>query len=219
MTDLLSGPALARSHMVDSQVRPNQVSDARVIAAMRALPREDFAPAGSRVYADADVALGNGRVLLSPLAISRLVQLVLEGAPRSVLVIGAGAGYGAAVLALSGVAVTALESDAALETGALARHAPEVRRIYGKLANGDPGSAPYDAIFIEGAVSRLPEELAGQLAPGGRLVTVLANGAARGQLGAAVVARLSGKGYAVAKRFDVAAPVIPEFSAAPAFVF
>lgn len=223
MTETPPSPAVAsapmRLLMVDSQVRPNQVSDPRVIAAMRALPREDFAPAGSRPYADYDIPLGNGRFMLAPMAIAKLVQLVLAGAPKTVLVIGAGTGYGAALLALSGAAVTALESDPAFDTGALARHAPEVRRITGALAKGDPGAAPYDAIFIEGAVSRLPETLAPQLAPRGRLVTVLANANARTGLGAAVVAEPSGGGFAMAKKFDVSARIIPEFQSAPAFVF
>jgi protein-L-isoaspartate(D-aspartate) O-methyltransferase len=218
MTDILPDPAIARALMVDSQVRPNQVSDPRVIAAMRVLPREDFAPPGSRPYADADIALGNGRFMLAPMAIAKLVQLVLAGAPKTVLVIGAGAGYGAALLAMAGAAVTALESDAGLDTGALARHAPSVNRIFGRLSDGDAGAAPYDAIFIEGAVSRLPEKLGGQLAPGGRLVTVLA-GHGRGAPGAAVTAQPSGQGFAVAKKFDVSARIIPEFLSAPAFVF
>jgi len=221
MNDMRTDPAIARahmrSHMVDSQVRPNQVSDPRVIAAMRALPREDFAPPGSRPYADADIPLGNGRFMLAPLAIARLVQLVLAGAPKTVLVIGAGAGYGAALLAMAGATVTALESDPSLDTGALARHAPAVNRITGKLAQGDPRAAPYDAIFIEGAVSRLPENLIVQLAPGGRLVTVLA-GQGRGP-GAAVAAEASGQNFAAAKKFDVSARIIPDFQSAPAFVF
>jgi len=203
--------------MVDSQVRPNQVSDPRIIAAMRALPREAFAPPGSRPYADADIPLGNGRFMLAPMAIARLVQLVLAGAPKTVLVIGAGAGYGAALLDMAGATVTALESDASLDTGALARHAPGVNRITGKLTDGDARAAPYDAIFIEGAVSRLPENLAVQLAPGGRLVTVLAN--ARGGPGAAVVAEPSGQNFAIVKKFDVSARIIPDFQSAPAFVF
>jgi len=219
MTDMRPDPAIARAHMVDSQVRPNQVSDPRVIAAMRALPREEFAPPGSRPYADADIALGNGRYMLAPLAIARLVQLVLAGAPKTVLVVGAGAGYGAALLAMAGVAVTALESDAGLDTGALARHAPAVTRMTGTLTDGDARAAPYDAIFIEGAVSRLPENFLAQLAPGGRLVTVLASGQGRGGLGTAVVAEASGQNFAIAKKFDVSARIIPDFLSAPAFVF
>jgi protein-L-isoaspartate(D-aspartate) O-methyltransferase len=212
-----------RFHMVDSQVRPNQVNDTRIIAAMRRLPREDFAPAGSRPYADADIDLGNSRYMLRPLTIARLAQLVLAGAPKTILVIGAGAGYGAAILAAAGATVTALESDPALDTGGLARHAPEVRRLKGPLTDGDGSTAPYDAILIEGAVFRIPETLAPQLAPSGRLVTILADGTrnnlAGGILGRAVIAEHSGRHFACVEKFDATARIIPDFMPAATFVF
>ncbi len=208
-----------RAHMVDSQVRPNQVSDARVIGAMRSLPREDFAPPGSRPYADADINLGNGRFMLRPLTIARLAQLVLAGDPKTILVVGAGAGYGAAILAAAGAAVTALDSDPALDTGALARHAPSIKRMKGKLAAGDRGAAPYDAILIEGAVVKIPESFAAQLAPNGRLVTILADTTARAGLGRIVVAEARGANFSCVKKFDATARIIPEFMPEPAFVF
>jgi len=220
MTELYADPAIPRANMVDSQVRPNQVSDSRVIAAMRSLPREAFAPAGSRVYADADVDLGGGRFLLAPLVIARLAQLVLAGNPAKILVIGAGAGYGAAILAASSAAVTALEEETRLETGALAEHAPDVTGVAGKLIEGFASGGPYDAILIEGAVAEIPPGFAAQLAPGGRLVTILAakdSGGAR--LGQMVIAESRGQGFAVVKAFDCTARVLPAFRPAPAFVF
>jgi protein-L-isoaspartate(D-aspartate) O-methyltransferase len=217
-------PSIARAHMVDSQVRPNQVNDPRIISAMRSLPREDFAPPGSLAYADADIDLGGGRYLLAPLTIARLTQLVMANNPKSILVIAAGTGYGAAILAASGAAVTALEEDPRLETGALLIHGKTVRRLLGKLEAGDPRAAPYDAILIEGAVPAIPAALATQLAPHGRLVTILTDdpGAAstgRAGLGRAVIAESRGEGFATAPKFDVTARVIPQFRAAPAFVF
>lgn len=211
--------SIARTHMVDSQVRPNQVNDTRVIAAMRSLPREKFAPENTRPYADADIDLGGGRYLLAPLTIAKLTQLVLAANPKTILVIGAGAGYGAAILAASGAAVTALEEDTNLETGALATYAQTVRRLTGKLENGDPRSAPYDAILIEGAVPAIPAHLATQLAPHGRLTTILADPTGRTYLGHAVIAESRGQGFATAAKFDVTARIIPQFRAAPAFVF
>jgi protein-L-isoaspartate(D-aspartate) O-methyltransferase len=205
--------------MVDSQVRPNQVNDTRIIAAMRTLPREAFAPPGSRPYADADIPLGGSRFLLAPLTIAKLCQLVLANNPKTILVIGAGSGYGAAILAASGAAVTALEEETRLDTGALAAHAPEIRRLTKKLTQGDAGTAPYDAILIEGAVAAIPENLAPQLAPGGRLVTILAGSLTSGALGRAVVAETRGHGFAIAAKFDVAARILPQFQPAPAFVF
>jgi protein-L-isoaspartate(D-aspartate) O-methyltransferase len=216
MTELTAEAAVARKNMVDSQVRPNQVSDGRVIAAMRGLAREKFGPPGARVYADADVALGAGRYLLAPMVIARLTQLVLAGDPGTVLVIGAGAGYGAAILAEAGCVVTALESEASLDTGA---RPAGVTRVNGRLVDGWPQGGPYDAILIEGAVPKIPAALAGQLGASGRLVAILADGNGPAGLGRAVVARPSGHGFAVAQMFDCTARVIPEFMPAPGFVF
>jgi len=216
MTELYADPAIPRALMVDAQVRPNQVSDARVISAMRSLPREAFAPPGARVYADADVALGGGRFLLAPMTIARLTQLVLRDNPKTILVIGAGAGYGAAILASAGARVTALESEPGLDTGALAKFAPGVTSVTGPLEAGFAAGAPYDAIFIEGAVAEIPPALAAQLAPGGRLLTILAD---KGSLGRAVVAESRGQGFAMVKMFDCTARILPEFQPAPAFVF
>jgi protein-L-isoaspartate(D-aspartate) O-methyltransferase len=211
--------ALARAKMVDSQVRPNQVNDRRVIEAMRALPRENFVPAGVLAYTDADIPLGHGRFMAAPMLIARLVQLVLANNPKTVLVIGAGSGYAAALLSACGAAVVALEEDDRLPGPALAAHAPSVQAVRGRLADGWPGAAPYDVIFIEGAVAKIPASLAAQLAPGGRVVTVLADGPVPPGLGRAVIAEPAGGSFATAKMFDCTARVLPAFQAAPAFVF
>jgi protein-L-isoaspartate(D-aspartate) O-methyltransferase len=215
MTDLTS----ARTHMVDSQIRPNQVNDPRVITAMRTLPREKFAPAGALAYADADIDLGKGRFMLAPMVIARLLQLVLANNPTHVLVIGAGSGYGAAVLAAAGAEVVALESEPRLNTGALAAFAPSVDYVSGPLARGWPSGGPYDVILIEGAVTAIPDLLAAQLGPGGRVVAILAESAAARGIGRAVVAEAVPGGFAMVKRFDCTARILPEFQPAPAFSF
>ncbi len=168
----------ARNRMVDSQIRPNKVTDPRILSAMRQLPRERFLPPElrTRAYVDEDVPLGGGRVLMEPLVIARLVQLLAPGAGERALVVGAGVGYGAALLAGCGVRVTALEEEptlAELAKSTLADLAPGVSVVVGPLAAGWKSGAPYDLVLIEGAVADIPDAIAAQLrADTGRLVTV-----------------------------------------------
>jgi protein-L-isoaspartate(D-aspartate) O-methyltransferase len=212
MSDQAIASLQMRAHMVDSQVRPNQVNDRRVIAAMRKLARENFAPAGALAYSDADLDLGGGRVMLAPMKIARLVQLVLADNPVHVLVVGAGGGYGAAMLAECGAQVVALEEDARLAARA---GTPGVERVAGPLVRGWPGGGPYDAILVEGAVPEIPPCFAGQLVPGGRLVAVVvANG-----VGRAVLAEPVGASFAMVPMFDCGAKIIPAFRPAPVFSF
>jgi len=216
--------AAMRLNMVNSQVLPNQVRDRRVLSAMRVLPREAFVPAGEMAYTDADIPLGGGRFMPAPMLIARLTQLVLANNPGHVLVVGAGSGYGAAILASAGVAVVALEEDSRLTSPALAEAAPAVTRVAGKLTAGWPAAGPYDVILIEGAVARIPPAFAKQLAPGGRVIAILADlpasppGAPAG-LGRAVIAEPAPGGFATAPMFDCAARLLPGFAPAPAFVF
>ena len=220
MTEISSDTAIARAHMVDSQVRPNRVNDPRVIAAMRNLPREAFAPAGSKPYADADIMLDGGRVMLAPLTIARLTQLVLEGNPAHILVIGAGTGYSAAILASSGAAVTALDFPAVGNAGPVPAN---VTMVTGPLTAGWPASGPYEAILIEGAIPEIPINLATQLTADGKLVAILADkpgGSGNlASLGRVVVAQPSGGGFAQTSLFDCMAPGLPAFQPSPAFVF
>jgi protein-L-isoaspartate(D-aspartate) O-methyltransferase len=210
-----SSCAQMRSHMVDSQVRPNQVNDRRVIAAMRELPREDFVPDGRLAYTDADIPLGGGRFMPAPMLIARLAQLVLGNNPAHVLVVAAGSGYGAALLAHCGTEVVALEEEPRLTNAALGRHAPDVTRATGPLTAGWPAGGPYDVILIEGAVPKIPENFASQLASGGRVIAVLDEAG----LGRAVIAEPAGKNFACAKMFDCTSRLLPAFRPAPAFSF
>jgi protein-L-isoaspartate(D-aspartate) O-methyltransferase len=212
----------ARTRMVDSQVRPNKVTDPRILAAMRALPRENFLPPGlaARAYGDDDVPLGGGRVMLAPMVIARLVQLLAPEVGQRALVVAAGTGYGAALLAACGPRVTALEEDPALRaiaTRSLLAEAPAVELVAGPLAAGWPAGAPYDMILIEGAVPEVPAALATQLrADGGRLVAIRAGG---GMVGQAVLAEPTHFGLRTRPMFDCAALPIPELRAKPGFVF
>ena len=188
--------AEARNSMVDSQIRPNKVTDPRIVAAMRRLPRERFLPPRlpPLAYADEDVPLGEGRVLMEPAVIARLVQLTAIATGERALVVAAGTGYGAALLAACGARVTALEETAPLQAAArsvLAELAPSVSLVAGPLAAGWPPGAPYDVILIEGAVQDIPPAIGEQLhQETGRLVAPSAprpparpGGAGRGHAG------------------------------------
>ncbi len=217
--------ASARDHMVDCQVRPDKVVDPRLIRAMRTLPRERFVPAAlaGSAYIDEDVRLMHGRVLMEPRVLARLVQLARVRAGELALVVGAGTGYGAAVLAECGAQVTALEEDEALlaiARAALPAVAPGVVLKAGRLQDGVPG--PWDLILIEGAVSEIPAAIAATLNhQGGRVVTVLAKS---GGLGKGVLAEPINPGapdvvLRAQPHFDCATPMLPAFVPAPAFQF
>jgi protein-L-isoaspartate(D-aspartate) O-methyltransferase len=211
-----------RNRMVDSQVRPNRVTDPRILTAMRTIPRERFLPPAQAplAYADQDVSLGNGRVLLAPMLIARLIQLSAPAAGERALVVAAGVGYGAAVLAACGVRVTALEQDEALLAVAragLGSISPGVNLAAGPLAAGWPVEAPYDIILIEGAVSAPPPAVVAQLRQeAGRLVTVIRGVAGHGQ---AVRGELTQAGLHLLPEFDCATSPIPALLPAPAFTF
>jgi protein-L-isoaspartate(D-aspartate) O-methyltransferase len=212
----------ARSRMVDSQLRPNKVADPRILAAMRALPRERFLPpaAAPLAYSDEDIPLGRGRFMLEPMVLGRLVQLADPSPGTRALVVAAGTGYGAAVLAACGARVTALESDPALRAlaaPALMAEAPGVELVAGPLAAGWPAGAPYDVILIEGAVAEIPAALGAQLREdGGRLVAVHR---ADGRVAQAILAERTPLGLRSRPVFDCATPLIPELQAKPGFVF
>jgi protein-L-isoaspartate(D-aspartate) O-methyltransferase len=214
--------AAARNRMVDSQIRPNKVNDPRIIGAMRHLPRERFLPPqlGSLAYADEDVPLGDGRVMLEPAVIARLVQLTAIVAGERALVVASGTGYGAALLAACGGRVTALEEAASLQAvarGILAELAPSVGLVAGPLSAGWPPGAPYDVILIEGAVREIPPAIAEQLhRESGRLVAVLTAGAGRCQ---AVLAEATAVGLRPQPMFDCATAPIPSMLPSPGFVF
>ena len=221
--------ARARDNMVDGQVRPNKVVDPRIVRAMRSIMRERFLPPHlvSLAYADEDVPLGRGRALMEPMVIARLVQLARVREGDRVLVVGAGPGYGAALLAACGGRVTALEEDEALlaiARQALPAAAPNVVLVTGPLAAGLVRGAPWDVILIEGAVRAIPPVIARQLNPdGGRLVTVLAEGNAasggQGVLAEAGQHDVPGAGVRAQPAFDCTTPLLPPLLAAPAFQF
>lgn len=211
----------ARNAMVDSQVRPNKVTDPGLIAAMRMLPRENFLSQAlqARAYADEDVRLAEGRVLVSPMITARLLQLAAVRAGEHVLMVGAGTGYTAALLAACGARVVALEQDKALLAiagPALAAWAPNVQLVEGALQAGWTSAAPYDLVMIDGAVEALPDAIAAQVAPSGRLIMVRSS---PGDVARAVTGRPGPGGLSFAAAFDCTVATLPAMRRAPEFVF
>ena len=212
----------ARKRMVDSQIRPNRVTDFRILSAMRRLPRERFLPksACSLAYVDDDVALGNGRFLMEPMVLARMLQAASLQDGERVLVVGAATGYGPAVLAACGCRVTALEDDPALlaiaET-ALNEYAPGVTLLSGPLIAGCPQNAPYDLILIEGAVPDIPATLVGQIQQEtGRIIAAICRDGAVTQ---AVQCEATMAGLGHSTLFDCGTHPIPAFRKAPGFAF
>ena len=165
--------AAARRAMVENQLRPVGVSDPLVLDAMGSVAREQFVPEESRplAYADRSIAIGQGRHLSAPAVIGQLLTQLAPKPGETALVVGAGTGYAAAVLAAIGCEVAALESS----TG-LAARARElgITVAEGPLEAGHKAGAPYDLILIDGAVEFIPDAIVKQLADGGRLGAALA---------------------------------------------
>jgi protein-L-isoaspartate(D-aspartate) O-methyltransferase len=160
--------SLARRAMVDNQLRPQGVSDRAVLAAMAKVEREGFVPkqAKALAYLDRPLPIGQGRAMMPPAALGRLLS---EAAPRQgqrALVIGSGTGYSAAVLKEMGLKVVALESDTALAETA---EAAGIDTVVGELNKGWAKGAPYDLILLDGAVEEIPPGLGKQLADDGLL--------------------------------------------------
>lgn len=214
--------SVVRRNMVESQVRPNRVTDPAIIEALTGVPRELFVPDPLRgiAYVDKDIDLGRGRYLMAPMVMARLLQ-VGEIRPGAIaLDIGCASGYSTAVLARLCDSVMAVEEDTEL-VGAATTVLAELgvdnaAVIEGPLVQGYAKQAPYDLILFGGAIPRVPEAIAGQLAEGGRIVAVIdeGTGIGRGTVFTGHDGGLSGR-----QIFDAAIPLLPGFAGKPEFVF
>ncbi|MGA0564086.1 protein-L-isoaspartate O-methyltransferase family protein [Ancylobacter sp. VNQ12] len=213
-----------RRAMVDAQVRANDVTDLRIVAAMLETPRERFVPAGLRnfAYIDDDLLVKDAspaRYLMEPMVLAKLLQAAEIGPDALVLDVGAATGYSTAVLAKLAGQVVAVEEDAELaaqgsgllvELGLL-----NAAYVQGPLTAGWAGEAPYDVILLNGSIDAAPEALLAQLKPEGRLVAVVG----RGRAGRATVYSNTSGGIGSRVVFDAAVPTLPGFEARPGFVF
>jgi protein-L-isoaspartate(D-aspartate) O-methyltransferase len=204
----------ARAAMVDSQLRPQGVTDPAVLLAMSAVPREQFLPDQSRplAYVDRAIAIGRGRFLAAPAVLGQLLTQMAPGRGQLALVVGAGTGYSAALLAAMGLKVVAVES--APDLAGKARELG-IAVIEGPLEAGHRESGPYEQILIDGAVELIPDAIIAQLADGGRLGTALVDrGVTR-----LIVGRKSGDAFGYLSIGDAGVPALPGFTRAKAFTF
>jgi protein-L-isoaspartate(D-aspartate) O-methyltransferase len=213
---------VARTRMIDSQLRPNRVSDDLLLSAFASVRRELFVPEHVQpvAYIDENLPLGGGRYLMEPMVCGRMLQEAAIERTDAVLIVGAGTGYEAAVTSMLTRNVIALEEDPELARrarGALVEHAiASVNIVEGPLRDGYRPRAPYDVILFGGAAADIPTEIAAQLAEGGRLLAVVKSGSGVGR--ATLTTRTGG---VLARRviFDAATPLLPGFAPKPSFVF
>ena len=212
--------ATLRRTMVDTQVRPSDVTEFPIIDAMLRVPRERFVPAGMEgaAYLGENLPLGPGRVMFEPRTLAKALDALNVSPSDLALVVGAGTGYAAAVMARLAGTVVALEEDddlAAEAEAALGETGAESVVIErGPLADGAPAHAPYDVILIEGAVARIPDALAGQLREDGRIAALFDDG----RFGEMRVGRGAGGGRIDWRgAFNAGAPLLHGFEAPQTF--
>ncbi|MDU8944944.1 protein-L-isoaspartate O-methyltransferase family protein [Ovoidimarina sediminis] len=217
MTDF----ALRRTMMVDTQVRPSDVTKFPIIDAMLSVPRERFVPDNRReaAYVGENMDLGQGRVILEPRTMAKMLDAMNIGPTDLVLDVGPALGYSAAVLSRLAEAVVAVEEDESWASEAEAAlsdvAADNAVIVAGTLAEGAPKHGPYDAILIQGGVESIPPGLEAQLKDGGRIGAVFMEGA----LGVCRIGHMVDGKISWRFAFNAAAPVLPGFERARAFSF
>lgn len=215
MTDF----AMRRSTMVDTQVRPSDVTKFPIIDAMLTVPRELFVPADKReaAYVGEHVRLGANRVVLDPRTLAKMLEAVDIQPDETVLDIGAGLGYSSALCARLAEAVIALEDNAdrvsEAERALSEAGIDNVAVVEGELAKGAAKHGPYDVILIQGAVQRIPEEITSQLKDGGRIVAIFEEGV----LGVVRIGYFVDGAVSWRYSFNAGAPVLPGYEAERAF--
>jgi protein-L-isoaspartate(D-aspartate) O-methyltransferase len=214
--------ATARTNMILSQLRPNRVVNEAIISAFDEIPREQFVPRHLRslAYIDEDVEISPGRYLMEPMVLARMLQAAELRAGETVLDVAAGSGYASAVIARLAGTVVALDSEADLVEEANARFndlgLDNAVAVQGDLTRGYPKEAPYDLIFINGAVEVVPEPLFEQLGEGGRLMAVVRE---PGRTGQATMMVRQGDNLSRRPLFDASTPILPGFEKPRGFRF
>src|SRR6056297_66388 len=213
--------AVRRTVMVDTQVRPSDVTKFPIIDAMLDVPREAFVPRHLReaAYMGENIDLGGGRVILEPRTLSKLLDSLDIRSSELVLDVGSALGYSAAVIARMAEAVVAVEEDRDMANeaqGLLSEHgADNVIVHHGPLAEGAPEHGPYDVIVVEGGVGDLPQTLIEQVKQGGRIACLFMEGA----LGAVRIGYKVDGDISWRYAFNAGAPVLPGFERYKVFTF
>jgi protein-L-isoaspartate(D-aspartate) O-methyltransferase len=213
--------AQRRRTMVDTQIRPSDVTSFTVIDAMLNVPREAFVPDEARdlAYVGGPISLGGARQLMEPRTIAKTLEALALTPADLVLEIGPGMGYTTALVARMAEAVVAVEEDADLareaEAALSAQNVDNAAVLTGPLAEGSARNGPYDAIAIFAGVEEMPQAILEQLKEGGRIAAAFMEG----PLGEV---RLGVKTHGIVSwhmEFNATAPVLPGFARAPSFVF
>lgn len=206
--------ARRRVMMVDTQVRPSDVTKFPIIDAMLAVPREVYVPPSRReaAYMGENLSIGPGRVMLEPRTLAKLLEGLDIRSTDLVLDLGCGLGYSTAVVARLAEAVVAVEEDAGMAVDAqrnLSEHGVDNAAVSaGPLAEGDGKHGPYDAILIQGGVEEVPTAILAQLKDGGRIGAIYMEGG----LGTARLGLKRGGAVTWRYAFNAAAPVLPGFA-------
>ena len=218
-------PELARQHMLKNQIYTNKVQDELVLAALEAIPREEFVPENLRgvAYIDEDLRLGAGRFLMEPAVFARLLQLAEIKKSEKVLVVPAATGYAVAVIAQLALEVVGLENNINLITAAQGNlnklNIKNAAFVKAELAKGAERQKPFDLIFINGAVEIIPKTLISQLRENGRIVAIKAMpGQASGPFFGIVIHK-HGNVLSEAKDFQAFTPLVHEFKQPKGFKF
>lgn len=211
--------AARRVMMVDTQVRPSDVTKFPIIDAMLTVPRETFVPDDKReaAYVGENLALAPGRVVLEARTLAKLLDALDIQPGELVLDLGCGLGYSSAVIARLAETVVAVEEDEALAADAQRILSEEgvdnAVVVTGKLVGGAAKCAPYDVITVQGGVEIIPETVLSQLKEGGRIGAVFMDGA----VGTAKVGYKTGGRMTWRPVFNAAAPILPGFQATRGF--
>ena len=214
---------LARKNMVESQIRTNRVTSLSVINAFREVPRERFVPTNINEvsYNDEEINLYRNRYMMKPMLLARFFQELNFNGNETVLHIGSNTGYASAVLSKLCSAVITIESDKKLYEKSIEVLSElsfdNVVPLHGLMEMGVPDEAPFDVIFIEGAIEEHPKLLFDQLLVSGQLATVLRP--YNSPLGKGVIFYKHENSIGPIELFDAQCLTLPIFKTKSKFVF